>query len=382
MMTDRKGGQSGLRGVLYLFGVMALTALVVVFQIKYRGFEGPLSDYILIIILITANYLLLAAVIFMTARSLWKLSIERKHGVLGAKFRTKLVAAFVSLSFIPPILLFLIGTGMFTSSIERLFSLKIENSLKDSVNLAQAYFDRLDEEAFFFGRQISRQLTEERLLSRFENPVIKEYLAKKAAEYGLGSVELFVAPRERAITVVTGKFPSRTFVVTSSDLAARAFAAQEEGTVLDLGKKGEIVRAVVPVYASLEGKDVEAAVAAAGDAGPVAVLGYCWGGTLAFLAAARLPGIACAVGYYGGQTAPFAHEKVKVPVLLHFGALDPRTPPDYIDAIRRHNPQIEIHMFPADHGFNCDHRKEWHEPSARRALELTLAFLESHMPTV
>jgi two-component system nitrogen regulation sensor histidine kinase NtrY len=261
MMTDRKDGQSGLRGVLYLFGVMVLTALVVVFQIKYRGYEGPLSDYILIIILITANYLLLAAVIFMTARSLWKLSIERKHGVLGAKFRTKLVAAFVSLSFIPPILLFLIGTGMFTSSIERLFSLKIENSLKDSVTLAQAYFDRLHDEAFFFGRQISRQMTDERLLSRFENPVIKEYLTKKAAEYGLGSVELFVAPRERAITVVTGKFPSRTFVVTSSDLAARAFAAQEAGAVLDLGKKGEIVRAVVPVYASLEGKDVAAAIA-------------------------------------------------------------------------------------------------------------------------
>jgi two-component system, NtrC family, nitrogen regulation sensor histidine kinase NtrY len=261
MMTEGKDEQSGLRGVLYLFGVMVLTALVVVFQIKYRGFEGPLSDYILIIILITANYLLLAAVIFMTARSLWKLSIERKHGVLGAKFRTKLVAAFVSLSFIPTILLFLIGTGMFTSSIERLFSLKIENSLKDSVNLAQAYFDRLNEEAFFFGRQISRQLTEERILSRFETPVIKEYLSKKAGEYGLGSVELFAAPRERAVVVVAGKFPSRTFVATSTDIIARVFAAQEAGTVVDLGKKGEIVRAVVPVYASLDGKDVVAAVA-------------------------------------------------------------------------------------------------------------------------
>ncbi len=261
MMTDGKDEQSGLRGVLYLFGVMVLTALVVVFQIKYRGFEGPLSDYILIISLITANYLLLAAVIFMTARSLWKLSIERKHGVLGAKFRTKLVAAFVSLSFIPPILLFLIGTGMFTSSIERLFSLKIENSLKDSVNLAQAYFDRLHDEAFFFGRQISRQMTEERLLSRFEKPEIKGYLAKKTAEYGLGSAELFAAPRERTAAVVTGKFPSRTFVATSTDLTAKAFAAQEAGTVLDLGKKGEIVRAVVPVYASPDGKDVAAAVA-------------------------------------------------------------------------------------------------------------------------
>ncbi len=134
MMTDRKDGQSGLRGVLYLLGVMVLTALAVVLQIKYRGFEGPLSDNILIIILINANFLLLAAVIFMMARSLWKLSIERKHGVLGAKFRTKLVAAFVSFSFIPPILLFVIGTGMFTRSMDRLFSLKIENSLQDSVS--------------------------------------------------------------------------------------------------------------------------------------------------------------------------------------------------------------------------------------------------------
>jgi carboxymethylenebutenolidase len=116
------------------------------------------------------------------------------------------------------------------------------------------------------------------------------------------------------------------------------------------------------------------------EAQTVAVLGYCWGGTLAFLAAARLPGIACAVGYYGGQTAPFAHEEARVPVLLHFGTLDPRTPPAYIEAIRRHNPQTEIHTFPADHGFNCDHRKEWHEPSARQALALSLAFLDRHMP--
>ena len=147
MISERNEGQSGARTVLYLLGFVVLTALAVVLQIKYRGFEGPLSDNVLIIILINANFLLLAAVIFMTARNLWKLSIERKHGVLGAKFRTKLVAAFVSLSFIPPVLLFIIGSGMFTRSIERLFSLKIENSLKDSVSVAQAYYDRLREQA-------------------------------------------------------------------------------------------------------------------------------------------------------------------------------------------------------------------------------------------
>ncbi len=92
----------------------------------------------------------------MMARSLWKLWMERRQGVLGARFRTKLVFAFVSLSFIPPVLLFLIGSGMFTTSIERLFSLRIENSLKDSVSVAQEYYDRLQKEATRF-RQADQQ---------------------------------------------------------------------------------------------------------------------------------------------------------------------------------------------------------------------------------
>jgi two-component system nitrogen regulation sensor histidine kinase NtrY len=261
MATEEKEGQSGIKSVLYLFGFVLLTALAIVLQIKYRGFKGPFSDNILIIILINANFLLLATVIFMIARSLWKLSIERKHGVLGARFRTKLVAAFVSLSFIPPVLLFIIGSGMFTKSIERLFSLKIESSLKDSVSVAEAYYDRLREEAYGFGREISRQMTEERLLTRFEPPVVKDYLNRKAAEYGLGAVELFLSPAESSITVVTAKFPPRRFTATASDIAARAFAAQKASIVVDLGKQGEIMRAAVPVFAAPDDRNIEAVIA-------------------------------------------------------------------------------------------------------------------------
>lgn len=260
MLSERNEGQSGLRTVLYLLGFVVLTALAVVLQIKYRGFEGPLSDNVLILILINVNFLLLAAVIFMTARNLWKLSIERKHGVLGAKFRTKLVAAFVSLSFIPPILLFIIGSGMFTRSMERLFSLKIENSLKDSVFVAQTYYDRLRDQSQDFAAQMSTQITEERLLSRFDNSVLRDYLQRKAKEYGLGSVELFVSPDERAISVVTGKFRPRTFSPTTRDLAERAFAAQSASIVVDLEKQGEIVRSIAPVFESPESREVAAAV--------------------------------------------------------------------------------------------------------------------------
>ena len=263
MRTYTPEANGGWKGVLYLVSFLLLTALAIVLQLQYRGFEGPLSDNILILILINANFLLLAAVIFMTARSLWKLWMERRQGVLGARFRTKLVFAFVSLSFIPPVLLFLIGSGMFTRSIERLFSLRIENSLKDAVSVSQEYYDRLQKEAFVFGKQISRQMTDARLLSQFEKQVLKDYLTKKAEEYGLGSVELFTSPRERTVAVVTSQYPAKTFTQTPSDLVAKALAGQETADVTGSAKKGDIMRAVVPLYEYSEsgtGRQVIAAV--------------------------------------------------------------------------------------------------------------------------
>ena len=264
MRTYTPEAKGGWKSVIYLVSFLLLTALAIMLQLQYRGFEGPLSDNILILILINANILLLVAVIFMMARSLWKLWTERRQGVLGARFRTKLVFAFVSLSFIPPVLLFLIGSGMFTRSIERLFSLRIENSLKDAVSVSQEYYDRLQKEAFVFGKQISSQMTDARLIPQFERQVLKEYLARKAEEYGLGSVELFTTPRERSVAVVTSQYPAKTFIQTPSDLVAKAFAGQEAADVAGSAKKGDIMRVVVPLYErseSREGRRVIAAVA-------------------------------------------------------------------------------------------------------------------------
>ncbi len=262
MTIEEKDGKTGWRGVLYLLGVLVLTALAVIFQLKYRGFEGPLSDNILILILINANLLLLTAVLVMIARSLWKLSVERRHGVLGARFRTKLVFAFVSLSFIPPILLFFIGSGMFTSSIERLFSLRIENSLKDSVALSQEYYDRLRMDARVFGRQIGDQIREVRLLDRFEDPVIRDYLAKKADEYGLDAIELFTAPGVRAVSVVTSRFPQRYFTRTPEDLVDKAFAGRDASEIKRAPSHADVLRVVVPVYGTSASDGPRAALSA------------------------------------------------------------------------------------------------------------------------
>jgi len=248
MNTTEREGTTGLKSIITVTILLLLSAAAILLQIKYRGFEGPLSDNLLILILINANFLLLASVIFLISRSLWKLSVERKSKVLGAKFRTKLVAAFVSLSFIPTILLFVIGSGMYTRGIERLFSLRLEAALQDSVSVSQSYYDRLKGQALAFGRQISRQIADEGMVSRSDVPALKEHLGKKGAEYGVGAVELFNEAGASIARVVTDQFPGRTFSAAPSDAVARAFAAEETTLVSDLGRKGEIIRAIVPLY--------------------------------------------------------------------------------------------------------------------------------------
>ena len=136
------------------------------------------------------------------------------------------------------------------------------------------------------------------------------------------------------------------------------------------------------VRADLKWEDVVLDVAAAADvvrpAGKIAVVGYCWGGSVAWLAACRLA-VDCAVGYYGGHVVDFKDEKPGCPVMLHFGETDAGIPLSDVDAIRASQPDVPIHLYPAGHGFNCDARGSYHAESAKLARDRTVAFFAEHM---
>jgi carboxymethylenebutenolidase len=122
--------------------------------------------------------------------------------------------------------------------------------------------------------------------------------------------------------------------------------------------------------------DVAAAQRLLQPDGNVGVVGYCWGGTVAFLSWARLR--LPAVSYYGARTAPFlAHERSNAPLMLHFGELDKSIPPETIAAHREALPDAKIHLWPAGHGFNCDQRQDYNATVATQALQRTLAFFET-----
>ncbi|MCA8908901.1 MAG: dienelactone hydrolase family protein [Rhodospirillaceae bacterium] len=110
--------------------------------------------------------------------------------------------------------------------------------------------------------------------------------------------------------------------------------------------------------------------------GRVATLGYCWGGSLSYVAAARTR-VSAAVCYYGAQIIDFRFETPHCPVLMHFGEKDALITKDDVAAIRSARPDAEIHTYPAGHGFNCTERVDYHQDSAALAAERTLAFLSA-----
>ncbi len=111
--------------------------------------------------------------------------------------------------------------------------------------------------------------------------------------------------------------------------------------------------------------DTQAARDAVADAGKVGIVGYCFGGSVA---------------YYGGNVADFASEKPKVPVMFHFGAEDKGITPDKVETVKKAQPAAPLYVYEkAGHGFNCDERGSYNEPAAKTARERTLAFFGKHV---
>ena len=125
-------------------------------------------------------------------------------------------------------------------------------------------------------------------------------------------------------------------------------------------------------------KDIQASIAYAQrqvDSGKVGVVGYCLGGSYAWLSATRLTPDA-AIGYYGSKVLEFIAETPVCPVMLHFGNLDKHIPVSDVEKIKQARPELPVHLYDADHGFNCDERASYSEPAASLAFSRSLKFLQ------
>ena len=125
-------------------------------------------------------------------------------------------------------------------------------------------------------------------------------------------------------------------------------------------------------------KDISAAIAIVKHAGRVGMVGYCWGGRMTYLSACELP-LAAAVAYYGGGIVQILDKKPKCPVMYHFGERDKHISQDDVAKIKAAHPEGIFHIYPADHGFNCDMRGSYDAPSAALARKRTLEFFAKYV---
>ena len=172
---------------------------------------------------------------------------------------------------------------------------------------------------------------------------------------------------------VGDQFAKEGYVTVTPALFDRVRPGIELGYSPEDVAKGRDIRGEIKLEDTL--KDVQAAIDEAGKGGlKVGVVGYCWGGGLAFLAATRLSGVAAAVGYYGGLVAAHAEEKPRVPVILHFGETDASIPMSDVEKVKKAHPDMSIFTYKAGHGFACDERGSYDKAATQLADERTLKF--------
>lgn len=172
---------------------------------------------------------------------------------------------------------------------------------------------------------------------------------------------------------VADDYAKQGYLAIAPALFDRARPGIELGYTEDDVTEGREIRSQIDNNDALQ--DIAAAADAVRSAGKVAVVGYCWGGTLAWLSATRLQGLSAVSSYYGGGIGALAEETPHCPVIFHFGEQDHAIPMTEVDALKAAHPELPVHTYPAGHGFNCEQRGSFEPTSAEIARERTLAFL-------
>jgi len=228
------------------------------------------------------------------------------------------------------------------------------------------------------GRERGTQMGETITLTCRDGVEISAYRARPAGAPKGGMVvlqEIFGVNHH--IRAVADKFAAAGYLAIAPALFDRVETGVELGYGMDDRPRAMDIRGRTKIDETLA--DVAAAVEAAKEGGNVGVVGYCWGGTLAYAAAARLPGLAAAVGYYGGGIAAIATERPRVPLMLHFGERDKHIPLSDVEKIRVAQPEVPVFVYAADHGFNCDERESYDAAAAVEAELRTMEFFAAEL---
>ena len=215
----------------------------------------PLSNNILVLAVININILLIILFLFLLFRNLFKLVLERRRETPGAKLRSKLVLAFVALSLIPTMLLFIVSAGFITNTIENWFNEEIEASLQESLEVAETYYKNQQANALFYAENLAKTIKDEKLLNDARLPLMRELIQQKQQEYNLGIVEVFSSTFEELVRASNPQLPTSDFTDPDSDTIREALQGNRFTRITPVGK-ADLIRGIVPIHSNWNPQDV------------------------------------------------------------------------------------------------------------------------------
>lgn len=237
-----------------------ITVLVVVlsrFETQLFQFSSqvPLAKSLLVLVLINLNILLIILTLFLVFRNVFKLILERRREVPGARLRTRLVVTFVTLSLVPTLLLFFVAAGFISSSIENWFNVQIETSLHESLEVAQTYYKNSETNALYYGDQLARFIKDGKLLNESNLPQLRQLIKAKQQEYNLGVVEVFSATYEELVRASNPQVPTAEFTDPGSDAIREGLQGNRFTAITPVGK-ADLIRGIIPVFSNWNPDDV------------------------------------------------------------------------------------------------------------------------------
>jgi two-component system nitrogen regulation sensor histidine kinase NtrY len=224
-------------------------------QIYKQAEQVQLSNNLLVLALININILLIILFLFLIIRNLFKLIIERKKNIPGARLRSKLVLTFILLSLIPTMLLFFASAAFITNSIDNWFSAEIETSLTESLAVAQTYYKNSATNALYYADQLATRIKNDKLLNDNELNNLRQLISDKQKEYNLGIVEVFSSTHEELVRVSNPNVPLAEFTNPSSGAIQEALQGRRFTRITPTGK-ADLIRGVVPIMSNWNANDI------------------------------------------------------------------------------------------------------------------------------
>jgi two-component system nitrogen regulation sensor histidine kinase NtrY len=236
------------RIIMVVVGVLAIVFTLIASQFFNKD-DLPISTNILVYGLTSINVILILLLLFLIVRNVVKLFYERRRGIIGSKLRTKLVAAFVGLSLVPTILLFLFAINFLSYSIEFWFNIKIGDALNRSLEVAQVYYQQMAEQAKFNARQISTDITKNRLYERERVEYLNSFIGQRQKNYKVGMVETYFDFQKENIVFADVEHPELVPVTLAPKMMEDIYSGKEVTTVQPTNI-GEAIVGIVPVFSS------------------------------------------------------------------------------------------------------------------------------------